>query len=607
MIIIFNFFNYIKNLIIDKSIIFLGIKKKKKFFLFNFYFLFLIFLLLLLFFFEYSYFFLIDFYKFFYEFIFKNFFNILYILFKIYNLYYNIFKEFFFNFIFTLTDFNYMKILLKELSYFSKKNSYTFLSFFYDFKLNLYKNVFKYFIIFFQETKFYNKFNLDLVYLNIDNMDINLKNPKKKTLFYKYTFLLEKIQIFKIRKYIYDDFFLNQCCKNLFKKNYKMKYRVNVFNIEIFWNALYNENLGDGIFLKRQANFFLKNFYFIYDKKSNKEFLNFEHNYCLEKNYLNSFFLFYCNPLISKLKYSFYLPHDKLYKDSGRIENLFVDFSNNLLNPLINEPFPITFYESNLYLWKQKGVLIGSKRLLHFFIYGLFDKSIYKIGTTSYYLIDQDKADKIYNSVLGYYRYIHFAFLYFPNFFKEFNYFQFYYKYNILDFIKSFLYNFFNIFVLYNFFIFFYVIYISIKCMHLILKYNHSLGYIYFKRHLLLILFISFYFKYNFMSFDPIFCELYFLLFIPSILNFYLYDLFFWWEWNPIQKRKINFYYNYIYCFYSPFLILIISLFIPLYLKEFFLHKFILFLLFLSTFRRNDLRWKILFRFNFFFYFIYFI
>lgn len=588
---------------------FLGLlKKKKKNLLFNNYFILffiLIFVFIFFFFLEYFKFYnlIIEFYNFSYLFFFKNLFkNFNYFLVE-YNLKYNLFKESLLNFIFTITDFNFMKKVFKELSYMIKKNNYNFLYFFYKIKLYLYDLIFKNFIIIFQETQFYNKFKLNFTYMDFNPMDIKIKNPKKKTLFYKYTFLLEKIQIFKIRKLIYDDFFLHTCCKNIYNKNYKTKYKNNVFNIEIFWNILSNENIADGIFLKRQAKFFLKNFYFIYDKKINKEFLNFEHNYFLENNYIRSFFLFYCNPIIKKLQYSFYLPHEKLYKDSGRIENLFVDFSFNLLNPLINEPFPITFYESNLYLWKQKGVIMGSKRLLHYFIYGLFDRSIYKIGTTSYYVIDQKQADKLYNSILGYYRYIHFAFLYFPDFFKNFNYFKFYYKYNILEFFKNFLKNFFNIYIFYNIFIFLYVIYISIKGMHLLLKYNHSLGYIYFKRHLLLVLFISFFFKYNFISFDPSFCELYFLLLIPSILNFYLYDLFFWWEWNPIQKKKINFYYNYIYCFYSPFLILCFSLFIPLFFKEFFIHKIFLFFFFLAAFRRNDLRWKILFRFNFFYYF----
>jgi len=475
---------------------FLGIiKKKKKILLFYnlFIFLFLLLFIFILFIFlEYF-----DFYNIllnvYIKFNMNNLYCILIYYMEFYNLKYNIIKEIFLNNIFTLTDFNFMKDSLKELNYLIKKNNYNFLYYYYNLKFFLYNFFFKNFIIIFQETIFYNKFKLNYTYMDFNLMDITIKNPKKKTLFYKYTFLLEKIQIFKVRKLIYDDFFLYNCCKNIFNKNYKTKYRNNVFNIEIFWNFFSNENISDGKLLKRQGRFFLKNFYFIYDKKINKEFLNFEHNFCLEKNYLRSFFLFYFNPIIKKLQYSFYLPNEKLYKDSLRIENFFLDFSSNLLNPLRNEPFPFTFYETNLYLWKQKGVLIGSKRLLHFFIYGLFDRSIYKIGTTSYYILDQDQADKLYSSVLIYYRYIHFAFLYFPDFFKNFSIFPFYYKYNILEFIKNIFYNLINLYVFYNIFIFLYVIYFSIKCMHLIIKYNHSLGFIYFKRHLLLVLFISFF------------------------------------------------------------------------------------------------------------------
>jgi hypothetical protein len=331
---------------------------------------------------------------------------------------------------------------------------------------------------------------------------------------------------------------------------------------------------------------------------SKTELLNYRHNiFCykfqkfqliqIHSKYLMKIGMFNYRAHFKQKIYSF--------ENTGYKETLFnlkkTKQTLNLLKKSINLTYRQDFQKSNFYLFRT------------------FD-SYYKIGTTKMYF--RRKANKAMIEFLSlntnFYFYIYYTFIKIPIkifFFKNF-YFSYNKEINILIPLKIFFFELIKKENLYIIIFFFYSCYLSYKFY--LYKEIHSLyGLLYFKRHLLSLLFLAFIFKFNLEAYNILTTELYFILFLPSFYNIYVFENYWWWSWEPEEKVKYQYSFNHDFSLLHPFYILLLYILSPSNIIQLFIFKIIIFILFLNYFRKIDFRWKTILKKNIFFIFYNFI
>lgn len=229
--------------------------------------------------------------------------------------------------------------------------------------------------------------------------------------------------------------------------------------------------------------------------------------------------------------------------------------------------------------------------------------NFYITGTTEIYYLDETYYRLIKFIGLNdyFFYYLYYSFIEIPFFFEDFN-FDLNKNTNFIIIIKNFLNEILKYNNLYIILIFFYSFYLSFRSL-ILNELDLLYALLFFKRHLTFLIIISFIIKFNLDILDPISFELFFILWIPGIINYIVYEEWWWIWWTNFEKVKYHYTFNYEGVLYAPINICFIYLIIPYYLQSFLLFKLSILHYLIFHFNRIDLKWKYIIKKNIFYYF----
>lgn len=505
---------------------------------------------------------------------------------KIYDLFYK-FKYFLIQKYYSIFEYNFMKNQLKKNNdNFNLNNENSYINYIHIF---FYKNFFfKYFNIF-QNSEYYKNFD-----------------PKLYSLDFIYSYNRKG----ECSKLISDPLLITYLPDKGKLNNY------NIFNkINKHYNYIYTYK-----HVKRQKSLFLyndlyfrRNFFIINNNKNNffknKELLHYEHDLeaseldsmsiKLEESFMKNISAFNYRRKDSKERLLSFEKFDEFNNSDIIIYENAINLNNN--NDLKNKDYIdklrykifMNRLKKNNYYDNLLKISILEKNLDNFYITGTteiyyFDKMYYRlikfIGLTDYFFY-----------------YLYYSFIEIPFFFEDFN-FNLNKDTNFIIIIKKFLneilkYN--NIYII---LIFFYSLYLSLRSL-ILNELDLLYALLFFKRHLTFLILIAFIIKFNLDILDPISFELFLILWIPGIINYIVYEEWWWVWWTNFEKVKYHYTFNYEGVLYGPINICFIYLIIPYYLQSFLIFKLLILHYLIFHFNRVDLKWKYIIKKNIFYYF----
>ena len=506
---------------------------------------------------------------------------------KIYDLIYKS-KFFLIQKYYSVFEYNFMKNQLKSIDnslILSNENSY--IKKIYIF---FYKNFFfKYFNIF-QHTEYYRNFEpklygLDFIYSykrkgecsrNISDYLLTAYLPDNGKMHYShffnkihqhYNYIYTHKHVRRQKSlFLYNDLYLR---RNFFILNNNNNKFLNTKELLHYEHDLEASEL-DSMSIKLEESFMKNISAFNYRRKDSKErLLSFE-NF---DEFNNSDIIIYENAInLSDHNLSHFMDRDYIDKLRYKI------FMNRLKKD--------NYYDNLL------KISILEKNLDNFYITGTteiyyFDKMYYRlikfIGLTDYFFY-----------------YLYYSFIEIPFFFEDFH-FDLNRNTNFIILLKYFFNEMLKYNNLYVILIFLYSFYLSFRSL-ILNELDLLYALLYFKRHLTFLIIIGFIIKFNLDILDPISFELFLLLWIPGIINYIVYEEWWWVWWTNFEKVKYHYTFNYEGVLYGPINIYFIYLIIPYYLQSFLLFKILILYYLIFHFNRIDLKWKYIVKKNIFYY-----
>lgn len=228
--------------------------------------------------------------------------------------------------------------------------------------------------------------------------------------------------------------------------------------------------------------------------------------------------------------------------------------------------------------------------------------NFYLTGTTEIYYFDKTKYHLInFIGLTDYFFYfLYYSFIEIPLFFEDFyinikkdTNFNIVFKEFYKETLKC---N--NIYIIIMFSYSFYIILRSLILNELDLLY----ALLFFKRHLTFLIMIGFIIKFHLDVLDPLSFELFILIWIPGIINYIVYEEWWWVWWSNFEKVKYHFTFNYEGVLYCPINLYIIYLIIPHSFQSLLIFKILVLHYLIFHINRVDFKWKYLIKKNMIYY-----
>lgn len=502
-----------------------------------------------------------------------------------YDIIYNI-KIFLIQKYYSIFEYSYMKEKLKN-NYNMKANN-RFLILKKEIYIFFYKNIFFPYFNIFQNTEYYKRFNpqmygLDFIYSYKRKGECARRIDED---------LIEYLPDFK-----------------------KMNSKKNILRIQNHYNYIYTtKHIKREKALSIYNDLYIRRNFFIINNSgflSSKEILHYDHDLDsselddmsikLEKNLLNKIAAFNFRRKDSRERLTSFENFDNFQnEDIIRYENM-IDLNSNSIEIVNNAKNEIEKIKYKIFI-KQLKKNNYYDNLLTIDILEKNIDNIYLTGTTEIYYFDKTNYHLInFIGLTDYFFYfLYYSFIEIPLFFEDF-YIDIKKDTNFNNLLK----NFFNeALKLNNFYIIlmfsysFYLIFKSLILNELDLLY----ALLFFKRHLTLLIIIGFLLKFNLDILDPLTFELFLLLWIPGIINYIVYEEWWWVWWSNFEKVKFHFTFNYEGVLYCPINIYIIYIIAPHNFQSFLIFKILVLHYLIFHINRVDFKWKYIVKKNFFYY-----
>jgi hypothetical protein len=490
---------------------------------------------------------------------------------------------------FSIFDYNYAKVRLKN-NYGLDRNDTKFNRNFKEIKNILYKNIFYYYFNMFYNLEYYKTFDpkmygLDFIYSyqrkglcgRLIRDDLREYLPDSR-------YMKSRKYFTKIREYY------NYIYTTKHVKREKALY---------IYNDLY---LKRNFFILNNANFFFSNEMLHYDHDAESSELD-DMSCKADKFLINKISQFNFRRKDPKKPIIDFENFDQFDNETIINYENTIDLNNKSLNIVKESKEKIEDFKYKIFMKELRKINYYDSLLKIGILEKDFD-NFYLTGTTEIYYSDNTKYHLI--RIMGlsdyFFFFIYYSFIKIPFFFEDFN-INLGDNFNIFNLFYSIikeLLKFNNIYIL---FMFSYSLYIFLRFL-ILNELDLLYALIFFKRHFTILIIIGFMIKFNLDVLDPLSFELFLLIWIPGVINYIVYEEWWWVWWTNFEKVKYHYTFNYEGVLYCPINLYILYMITPFYFQTFLLFKLLTLYYLIFHLNRIDFKWKYIFKKNFFFYLI---